>query len=575
MHGRTAPIWMTTLLAVLACAAPAAAYSPMWGVDPQRTHQSTLTGPTTAPTATNVTRRELGCELNVNTPATIDAAGNLFFGSWGTIRSDGALPTDPVAWTKFDGRLHGFGWDLAAPLWPAVEAGPVPLCYAYDGREDGECPPGQHVNGLNGTVEGAPALGPDGVLYVGRGDGRLYAIDPVAGQVLWSFRTFNPLDPADPEGGGQIITPPLVHDGVVYFATWAPSDLDNSAWETNAIYGVDVASHGASYWRYPSDAPSLAGEPFVAAPVLSADGGLVYFGSFDDFVDAATAIKHLYAFHTVPVTAPESERVAFVRPTADPARPASTILVQRLVGGGDGSLFLGGVRVDTNVAPGSPFTNPTPVVLRLTASGEPAWSAAVELPSSATDGRLVLGLSLRQASGVPQTLYAGQGNNSIDGGALAAITASSGAIAWRWRNLDHAMQGQVGDATIGADGTLYFGVRGVPGLVGWIVALTSAGQERWRYVLSDAVDWSAPVIGREGSLVWGDRAVEDLPTTALAPDTCPLESWRPHVYVMKKATGCGSVAGAASGSADAVLVLAAIGAYVQIAGRRTLRRSGQ
>ncbi len=139
------------------------------------------------------------------------------------------------------------------------------------------------------------------------------------------------------------------------------------------------------------------------------------------------------------------------------------------------------------------------------------------------------------------------------------------------------MQGQVGDATIGADGTLYFGVRGVPGLVGWIVALTSAGQERWRYVLSDAVDWSAPVIGREGSLVWGDRALEDLPTTALAPDTCPFESWRPHVYVMKKASGCGSVAGAGAsdGAADAALLVAALGACVRTARRRSLRGAGR
>lgn len=244
MHRASIGNWVLFTLAALATAGRAEEYWPMWGGNAQRTHQSTEVGPTAAPTAANVVRRDLGCELSVNTAATIDSAGNLFFGTWGAVRTDGAVPTDITHWTKFDGRVHGLTRDLGAELWPAFDPSPVPLCYSYDGREEPTCGPGSHLNGFNGTVEAAPALGPDGVLYVGRGYGNLYAIDPVQGHVLWSFRTFNPVDPVDPEGGGPIVTPPLVHDGVVCFATWVPSDIDNAQWETNAIYGVDIASQG-------------------------------------------------------------------------------------------------------------------------------------------------------------------------------------------------------------------------------------------------------------------------------------------------------------------------------------------
>lgn len=39
-------------------------------------------------------------------------------------------------------------------------------------------------------------------LYVGRGDGKLYAIDENTGEIRWRYVTFNPDDPGDPDGGG-------------------------------------------------------------------------------------------------------------------------------------------------------------------------------------------------------------------------------------------------------------------------------------------------------------------------------------------------------------------------------------
>ena len=48
----------------------------------------------------------------------------------------------------------------------------------------------------------------DGVVYVGSGDGRLYALDAETGQEKWRFKT-----------DGAIVSSPAVAGGVVYFAS--------------------------------------------------------------------------------------------------------------------------------------------------------------------------------------------------------------------------------------------------------------------------------------------------------------------------------------------------------------------
>ena len=40
-----------------------------------------------------------------------------------------------------------------------------------------------------GFVTSSPAIGPDGTVYVGSGDKRLYAINPKSGVKLWEFKT--------------------------------------------------------------------------------------------------------------------------------------------------------------------------------------------------------------------------------------------------------------------------------------------------------------------------------------------------------------------------------------------------
>src|SRR5262249_24506447 len=49
-------------------------------------------------------------------------------------------------------------------------------------------------NGLPGAtsfVQSAPIVGPDGTVYVGSQDGKLYALNPADGSTKWSRATFN------------------------------------------------------------------------------------------------------------------------------------------------------------------------------------------------------------------------------------------------------------------------------------------------------------------------------------------------------------------------------------------------
>ena len=442
-------------------------------------------------------------------------------------RTDGS--TDRSRWSKGDGKIYGLSWDLTE-LWSPLDPGVVPWCYEYDDRDLNrlECPGPGVWNGYNGTVEGAGAIGPDNVIYFGRGDGAVYGVDMDSGEVVWRFDTYNPLDRDDPEGGGEVITPILYHDGMVYFATVAPPNIPHVAWETNAIYGVALDSPEDHHWRYPPDERTLDGEEFLAAPALSPDGETVYFGSMHAIVADTTMPANLYAFETE-VDWEEPDPFLWRKPTHDPAHTNSTILVDRLLVGSNGDLYLGGTRLLTTE---SPYTNPRAVALRLDADGEPSWNAAVELPAPFA-GHLVQGLSLREQEGEPPVLYVGQGYNNHLGGAMHALEGETGEVSWSWRAGEHEVAGAFNDASIGANGNLYFGVRGTVANGGWIIALDPDGNELWRFRQDQgAIDWSPPTIGRNGSLYWGDRALELVPYAVYAPGECPEQDARPRLWAI-------------------------------------------
>ena len=81
----------------------------------------------------------------------------------------------------------------------------------------------------DGEVYSSPAVA-DGVVYVGSGDGRLYALDARTGKEKWSFNT-----------GGAVLSSPAVADGVVYAGV--------SEFGHDHLYALDART-GKEKWKW-------------------------------------------------------------------------------------------------------------------------------------------------------------------------------------------------------------------------------------------------------------------------------------------------------------------------------------
>jgi outer membrane protein assembly factor BamB len=165
------------------------------------------------------------------------------------------------------------------------------------------------------VVDSSPAIGPDGTIYVGCMDGRLYAFDdaPTASRKAprWSYDTGvfiysspavapdgtiyvgagdSALHAVNPDGtakwpkfstGGWIFSSPAIGpDGTVYIGSGDKN-----------LYAVNGAD-GAEKWRYPT------GDAVDSSPAIGADG-TIYVGSNDGNLHAVTPDgKRKWAFPT-------------------------------------------------------------------------------------------------------------------------------------------------------------------------------------------------------------------------------------------------------------------------------------
>ena len=141
------------------------------------------------------------------------------------------------------------------------------------GRYD--APPIRYYGGLQwrfeteGPVRSTPVVA-GGTVYVGSGDGRLYAIDLETGDPVWSF-----------DAGSSISSSPAVTQGRVYFTA-----RDNALYAVNRADGrlafrVQTGPDTAWAWGHES------GDLWTSSPAVSGD--VVVFGSGDGGVYAADA----------------------------------------------------------------------------------------------------------------------------------------------------------------------------------------------------------------------------------------------------------------------------------------------
>jgi outer membrane protein assembly factor BamB len=114
-----------------------------------------------------------------------------------------------------------------------------------------------------------------GVVYVGSGDGFVYALDAQNGALRWKFKT-----------GNVVHASPTVANGVVYIGSW-----------DSFFYALDAAT-GRERWRFKTgeDAKIFNQVGIQSSAVVA--GGIVYFGCRDSnlyALDAATGAK-VWAF---------------------------------------------------------------------------------------------------------------------------------------------------------------------------------------------------------------------------------------------------------------------------------------
>ena len=110
-----------------------------------------------------------------------------------------------------------------------------------------------------GEVHSSPAIGPDGTVYVGSHDNKLYAVNGKTGDKLWEFET----------GGSVSSSPAIGSDGTVYIGS-----------NDRKLYAVNGKS-GVKLWEFET------GGYVQSSPAIGPDG-TVYVGALD---------KKLYAIN--------------------------------------------------------------------------------------------------------------------------------------------------------------------------------------------------------------------------------------------------------------------------------------
>ena len=300
------------------------------------------------------------------------------------------------------------------------------------------------ANGVDLVLNSSPAIGPDGVIYVGSPDDSLYAINP-NGTLKWRY----------PTGGDVQSSPAIASDGTVYFGSY-----------DHCLHAVN--HDGTLKWSYPT------GGHVVSSPAIAADG-TVYFGSDDNYFYALNPDGTLrWSYPT--------ERVVAASPAI----------------GSDGTVYCGS---DDNYF----YAMDTGGTLkwRYMTGGDVQSSAAI-----ATDGTIYVGsydnylyalnpdstLKWRDSTGgnvssspviaADGTIYFGSQDNYV------YALNPDGTLKWRY------LTGSNADAspTIGSDGTVYCGSDD-----NCLYALGPDGALIWQYKTGAHVE-SSPTIGPDGTI---------------------------------------------------------------------------
>lgn len=388
--------------------------------------------------------------------------------------------------------------------WAQLADSPWPMLQ-YDLRHTGLSP--YSTKEVDGTIkwtyetgagiESSPTIAPDGTIYIGSHDNKLYAINP-DGTLKWKF---NAGEPVYVEGWdvfkGIPSAPSIDKNGTIYFIS-------------PPIYLFAVNPDGTEKWRH----PIYAAAHMAASPVIAPDG-TIYVGS--ESYPHNKELKQEIGARVYALNPDGTEKWRY--------DTEGSCLANPLAVAPDGTIYASG----SNYEPETQSTGNA--LIAFNPDGSIKWKAKTDRiegpPSLAEDG----------------TIYVG-----TKGGQLIAFNPDG---SQRW-----AFQAGSGIAVMAAqdqNGRLYFGSWD-----GFFYALTPQGKELWRfdvkigrdpqifkdYPYKETVTGSA-VISADGTVYFGD-----IIDTFYALDLNGKEKWR---YTNDKGGG-GFGASAAIGSDGTVYI---------------------
>jgi outer membrane protein assembly factor BamB len=318
-------------------------------------------------------------------------------------------------------------------------------------------------------------IGQDGTIYVGSHENNFYAINP-DGTQKWMIDFGQPVlivgGMSDGYKKGVHSSAAISADGTIYIRSFS-----------NYLFAINP--DGTEKWRY----PVLVSADTWSSPTIDRDG-TIYVGSSNDEENKLNG--YVYAINPDGTLKWEFEGQSDIFPTAAIADDG-TIYIGT---GGDGHFyainpdgtlkwnFLTGRHTESSVAIGVDgtlyFGNWDNKLYALDPEGNKKWEyltgggGIVASPAIAKDGTIYL---------------------TADDGYFYAFNPD-GTVKWKYDTGDPAESSS--SPTIGADGTIYFGIAWQPGKDHNFVALNPNGTLKWSELIDGIA--SSPTIGSDGTV---------------------------------------------------------------------------
>ena len=292
-----------------------------------------------------------------------------------------------------------------------------------------------------GGVSSSSAIGPDGTIYVGSWDSKLYAI--TNGAMKWSFTT----------GDGIQSSPAIGSDGTIYVGS-----------RDNKLYAI---TNGVEKWSF------SAGDNIDSSPAIGSDGA-IYVGSDDNKLYAITNGAMKWSFTTggkIFSSSPAigSDGTIYVGSLDNKLYAITNGAIKWSFTTGGDVYSSPAIGVDNTIYVGS-----LDYKLYAITNGAMKWSFT-------TEGDVFTS----PAIGLDGTIYVGSGDNKLYAITNGVEKWTFAAGNWRWSS-----------PAIGLDGTIYAGNGDNK-----LYAITN-GVEKWSFSAGGDID-SSPAIGSDGTIYMG------------------------------------------------------------------------